>query len=153
MSAKAPIRDTPTWITAVLSAPATWWIARVALTLPYWWSGIDKLVHPQAALAETAALGVPAPALAYAATLIVQLGGSLAIICNRYAWLGAGALAVFTAIVTMLAHAFWNLHGPVRFAEMNVFLEHIALIAGFVFAAMYEHTQSLRTLTQPYSQQ
>jgi uncharacterized membrane protein YphA (DoxX/SURF4 family) len=68
--------------------------------------------------------------------LIVQLGGSLLVIVNRWAWLGAGALGVFTLIVTILVHAFWNLDGPARFAEMNTFLEHMALIAGFVFAAM-----------------
>lgn len=137
--------NTPTWVATILGAPATWWIARIALTLPYWWSGIDKALHPQAALAEIAALGMPTPLLAYAATLIVQLGGSLAIISNRYAWLGAGALAVFTLVVTALAHAFWNLQGAARFAEMNTFLEHIALIAGFVFAAMYAHTHSHST--------
>ena len=138
--------DMPAWVAAVLAAPATWWIARIALTLPYWWSGIDKALHAQAALAEIAALGMPMPPLAYAATLIVQLGGSLAVIGNRYAWLGAGALAVFTLFVTVLAHAFWNLQGPARFAEMNTFLEHIALVAGFVFAAMHARVQAHSTL-------
>ena len=145
MQTNANPDNTPAWVAAILGAPATWWIARIALTLPYWWSGIDKALHPQAALAEIAALGMPMPMLAYAATLIVQFGGSLAIIGNRYVWLGAGALAVFTLVVTVLAHAFWNLQGAARFAEMNTFLEHIALIAGFVFAAMYARTHSYST--------
>ena len=142
MKTNARRDDTPAWIAAILGAPAIWWIARIALTLPYWWSGIDKALHPQAALAEIAGLGMPMPPLAYAAMLLVQLGGSLAVICNRFVWLGAGALAVFTLVVTVLAHAFWNLQGAARFAEMNTFLEHIALIAGFVFAAMYARTRS-----------
>jgi uncharacterized membrane protein YphA (DoxX/SURF4 family) len=133
---------TPAWVAAILATPATWWLARIALTLPYWWSGIDKALHPQAAIAEIAGLNIAAPALAYAATLVVQLGGSLAIIANRYAWLGAGALAIFTAVVTAIAHAFWNLQGAARFAEMNTFLEHVALSAGFVYAAMYACAQS-----------
>lgn len=148
MQTNANPDNTPAWVAAILGAPATWWIARIALTLPYWWSGIDKALHPQAALAEIAALGMPMPMLAYAATLIVQFGGSLAIIGNRYVWLGAGALAVFTLVVTVLAHAFWNLQGAARFAEMNTFLEHSALIAGLVFAAMYAHTPS-RSTTLP----
>ncbi len=114
-----------------------WWLARVALTLPYWWSGIDKVAHPQAALAEIAGMvGATQPLPLYIPLLIVQLGGSLLVIFNRWAWLGAGALGMFTLIVTILAHTFWNLDGPARFAEMNTFLEHMALIAGFVFAAM-----------------
>jgi uncharacterized membrane protein YphA (DoxX/SURF4 family) len=128
--------STPAWVAAILDNDVTWRLARIALTLPYWWSGVDKLLHPQAAMAEIAGLlGTGAPMPAYVALLIVQIGGSLMIIFDRWAWLGAGMLAVFTAIVTIIAHAFWKIDGPARFSEMNVFMEHIALIAGFVFAA------------------
>ena len=137
-------RDTPAIIGAILRATLTTWLARIGLTLPYWWSGIDKLLHPQAALVEMHGTGLPAPWPLYALILVVQLGGSLAIICNRYAWLGAGALAVFTALATYLAHAFWKLDGPTRFAEMNVFMEHIALIAGMAFAALYSYAAKRR---------
>lgn len=84
-------------------------------------------------------MGLPASWMLYTLLLLVQLGGSFTIIANRYAWLGTGALAVFTAIVTYLAHAFWKLEGPARFAEMNDFMEHIALIAGFAFAALHSY--------------
>jgi transmembrane protein len=136
--------DTPALIAAILRASVTTWLARIGLTLPYWWSGVDKLLHPQAALAEMHATGLPASWLLYALLLMVQLGGSLAIICNRYVWLGAGALAVFTAYVTYLAHAFWKVDGAARFAEMNVFMEHIALIAGMAFAALYSYAAKRR---------
>lgn len=131
--------DTPAFISALLELRSTAFLARVALTLPFWWSGVDKLLHPAAALAEIHALGLPSSWILYVLLLIVQLGGSLAIIVNRYAWLGAGALGVFTAISTYVAHAFWNLEGAARFAEMNVFMEHIALIAGMAFAALHCH--------------
>ncbi|GLQ51799.1 DoxX family protein [Dyella flava] len=131
--------DTPAWIVQILEARVTVYLARLCLTLPFWWSGIDKLVHPHAALAEIQGLGLPPSWLLYGLLLIVQLGGSLAIIFNRFAWLGAGALGVFTAIVTYMAHAFWKLQGPARFAELNDFLEHISLIAGMVFAALHCH--------------
>ena len=128
---------TPTWVAAVLAHPATWWCARVALTLPYWWSGIDKALHSKAALAEIASLGLPSPELMYVVLLAVQLLGSACVIFNRMTWLGAGALGVFTAIVTVIAHPFWSLQGAERFPAMNTFLEHVALIAGFAYAAMF----------------
>lgn len=131
--------DTPALIVQLLEARATVYIARLCLTLPFWWSGIDKLLHPHAALAEMQGLGLPPSWILYGLLLIVQLGGSLAIIANRFAWLGAGALGVFTAIVTYMAHAFWTMQGPQRFAEMNDFLEHVSLIAGMVFAALHCH--------------
>jgi transmembrane protein len=137
--ASLPIQhdDTPALIVKILDARVTTWLARLCLTLPYWWSGVDKLLHPHAALSEIQGLGLPPSWILYGLLLIVQLGGSLAIIFNRYAWLGAGALGVFTAIVTYIAHAFWKLEGPARFGEMNDFMEHIALIAGLAFAALH----------------
>ena len=137
MNTFASVTDTPRWVATILDNRATWLIARIVLTLPYWWSGIDKMTHPHAALGEIGGLlGLGAPLPAYIVLLIVQLGGSLLVILNRWAWLGAGALGVFTLLVTILAHAFWKLDGAMRFAEMNTFMEHMALIAGFLFAAM-----------------
>jgi transmembrane protein len=131
--------DTPIFIKTMLD----WWpitlLARIGLTLPFWWSGVDKLLHPMSALSEIQVTGFPRSWTLYALLLIVQLGGSLSILVNRYAWLGAGALAVFTAIVTFMAHGFWRLEGAQRFVEMNDFMEHIALIAGLVFAALHCH--------------
>lgn len=139
-AAKSAIHDdTPALIVRLLEARVTVYTARLCLTLPFWWSGLDKLFHPQAALVEIQSMGLPPSWLLYGLLLIVQLGGSLAIIVNRFAWLGAGALGVFTAIVTYMAHAFWKLQDPARFAEMNDFLEHISLIAGMAFAALHGH--------------
>ena len=129
--------DTPAPIGAMLASPYTLVLARIALTLPYWWSGLDKLCHPAAALAEMHGLGFPASWWLYGLLLLVQLGGSLSTIANRYTWLGAGVLGGFTAFVTCVAHAFWKLDGAQRFAEMNIFMEHTALIAGLAFAAMH----------------
>jgi uncharacterized membrane protein YphA (DoxX/SURF4 family) len=137
-----PFTGVPAWVAGILDARLTRWLARLALTLPFWWSGVDKLLQPHAAMVEITGMGLAAPGLVLVATIIVQLVGSLLIICNRYAWFGAGALAVFTALTNLIAHAFWNMSGSVRFAEMNTFMEHIALIAGFVFAAMAASVRS-----------
>lgn len=122
---------------AILRWKSTDILARLGLTLPYWWSGLDKLCHPTETMFEFQSTGLPASWWLYGALLVVQLGGSLFILVNRLAWFGAGMLAIFTAMATYVAHAFWKLEGAQRFAEMNSFLEHVALIAGFVFAAMY----------------
>jgi transmembrane protein len=48
----------------------------------------------------------------------------------------AGALGVFTALATMMVHRFWALDGIERVRELNTFLEHLAIIAGFVLVAI-----------------
>lgn len=106
--------------------------ARVLLTCAFWWSGVVKLTHFDAAVDETSALGVPWPALAAAATIVVQLVGSALVIADRGAWLGAGALAGFTLIATLLAHPFWSAAGGAAGRNLMTFLEHLGLIGGFL---------------------
>jgi transmembrane protein len=112
-------------------------LAATLLTLPYWTSGIAKLFDLAGALGEARHFGLEPAALVVALTILVQIGGSLLIIVGRQAWLGAGALGVFTAIATLIAHPFWQVADPMtRFHERNTFLEHVGLIGGLMLAAI-----------------
>lgn len=120
----------------MLSAPATAVAARVVFCLPFWGSGIVKLANFSAGTAEMEALDLAPPELFNALTILVQLGGSLLVILNVWAWLGAGALGVFTLLATVLAHQFWSLDGIERVRQLNTFLEHLAIVAGFVLVSI-----------------
>lgn len=112
-------------------------LAATLLTLPYWTSGIAKLTDLPGALGEARYFGLEPAMLTVATTILVQIGGSLLIIVGRQAWLGAGALGVFTAIATLIAHPFWQVADPMaRFHDGNTFLEHIGLIGGLMLAAI-----------------
>ncbi len=127
---------TPKPIAALLRAPAFGPVARAILTVPYWWSGIAKLADLNGALAEAAHFGLKPAWLVVATTVLVQLGGSIALILGRAGWLAAGALGVFTAVATLVAHPYWTIADPVeRFHALNTFLEHIGLIGGLMVAA------------------
>jgi transmembrane protein len=111
--------------------------ATALLTLPYWTSGLAKLADLGGALAEAAHFGLHPAALVVATTILIQIGGSALLILGRLAWLGAGALGVFTALATIIAHPFWKVSDPlVRFHERNTFLEHAGLIGGLILAAI-----------------
>lgn len=130
MTPPAPIR-------ALLRAPAFGVLARAILTLPYWWSGIAKMADLKGALAEVASLDLKPAALIVAATISVQLGGAVALILGRSGWLAAGALGVFTALATLIAHPYWAIASPTEhFHALNTFLEHIGLIGGLMLAAI-----------------
>ena len=131
------IMTTPKPIAALLRAPAFGPVARAVLTTPYWFAGFYKLAHLPDALGEAAHFGLRPAGLVVAATIAVQLGGSALLILGRLSWLAAGALGVFTALATLIAHAFWTLPDPVeRFHALNTFLEHIGLIGGLMLAAI-----------------
>ncbi|PJI90567.1 DoxX family protein [Sphingomonas koreensis] len=128
---------TPTPIARLLGDDRFAVLAATLLTLPYWTSGTAKLTDLPGALSEARHFGLEPAILTVAATILVQIGGSLLIILGRQAWLGAGALGVFTAIATLIAHPFWQVSDPMaRFHERNTFLEHLGLIGGLMLAAI-----------------
>jgi len=133
----------PRLIARVLQAPAVALLARVALTCAYWWSGVSKSLDFAGAQGEVAHFFGPGHATAIAlATIVVELVGSALVIGGRLAWLGAGALSVFTAMATVVAHDFWNIGDPMaRFQAFNAFLEHIGLIGGLLLAAVLAETR------------
>lgn len=113
-------------------------LARLGLCLAYLYSGIAKLLDFPAAMAEQAHFGLQPAALFAAATILVQLGGSLLVLFGRGRFAAAGALqlAAFTLAATIIGHAFWTLGGVERFHNLNSFLEHAGLIGGFVLVAL-----------------
>jgi transmembrane protein len=130
--------DPPPAIARLLDSPSLTMVARIALTCAFWWGGLAKLADFAGARDEAAHFFGTGPAVPIAvATIVVELVGSGLLIAGRLEWLAAGALAVFTAIATYIAHAFWNAQDPaVHFRELNTFLEHIGLIGGLALAAM-----------------
>lgn len=116
---------------------STWfgYLARIALTFMFWGSGLAKLIGFDAGVAEMAHFGLEPATLFNIATIIVQLGGSLLIILNRWTWLGAGALAVFTALTIPIAHNFWAMEEPFKTMEFHVVMEHITVIGALMVVA------------------
>ncbi len=118
--------------------------ARLALASPFLASGVAKLLDFAGATAETAGLGLPMPALTAALVILVQLGGSAVFLVRRWYWLGAGLLAGFTALATLVAHPFWAFEGPERARQTAVFFEHLAIVGGFAAAAALAHRKANR---------
>jgi transmembrane protein len=127
---------TPPFVRKVLSVRGTSLASRVALTAAFWWSGIAKLTHFGDAIAEVRHFGLEPAALIATMTIVVQLAGSALVISGCAVWLGAGALAVFTLLATLVAHAFWTVPIADRGAALNTFLEHLGLIGGFVLVTL-----------------
>ncbi|WP_275789918.1 DoxX family protein [Pararhizobium gei] len=122
----------PSFIRTLLESRIFGILARIVLTYIFWASGIAKLVDFDAAVAEMSHFGLePAPLYAVA-VIVTQLGGSALIIANRWTWLGAGALAVFTALTIPIAHTFWTMQEPMKTIEFYVVMEHITVIGALM---------------------
>jgi transmembrane protein len=131
----------PRPIDRMLALPGLDSLARMALASPFVMSGVVKLTDFGGATAEVTGLGLQPSGLIAAAVVLTQLGGSALFLTRRYCWLGAGILAVFTIVATLLAHPFWLFEGPDRGRQTATFFEHAAIVGGLVVAALLANTR------------
>jgi uncharacterized membrane protein YphA (DoxX/SURF4 family) len=129
-------QTTPQFVQAILEWQWTWPIARFALVVFYLCSGLSKIANFRGAVAEMVEARMPAPAAMALLSIFVELTGSVLVLIDRWVWLGAGMLGVFTAIGAVTAHAFWKVSGRARVETIAVFLMHLGLIAAFVLCAL-----------------
>jgi uncharacterized membrane protein YphA (DoxX/SURF4 family) len=121
----------------IRSVPGVDFAVRAALASPFLASGLLKAFDWNAAVAEFAALGIWAPQITVAAVILTQICGSFLLVTRRGAWLGAGLLAVFTMLATLIAHPFWLLEGGDRVRQLTTFLEHVAIVGGLAAVALF----------------
>lgn len=120
-------------------------LALLGLCAAYLQGGLNKLLDWPGAVAEAAHFGLPAPALAAAATIVTELVGSALVLSGRLRWLGALWLAAFTLAATFVANRFWELPpGHERFMTANAFFEHLGLIGGFLLVVWLDALEGRR---------
>jgi uncharacterized membrane protein YphA (DoxX/SURF4 family) len=118
--------------------PVVRWLALLGLCAAYLQGGIQKAVDFSGAVAETAHFGMAPAVPVTLAVIVLELGASLAILCNRGRWLGALLLAAFTLTATFVANRFWDAPAAERFGMTNAFFEHVGLVGGFVLVAWHD---------------
>jgi transmembrane protein len=131
----------PRPIDRMLALPGFGILARLALASPFLMSGVVKLVDFGGATAEVTGLGLQPAGLIAAAIIVTQLGGSALFLTRRTCWLGAGILAGFTVMATLLAHPFWAFEGPDRGRQTATFFEHAAIVGGLAAAALFVNSR------------
>lgn len=125
----------PSLIETLVASRWFGFVARTVLTSMFWLSGLAKLIDFNGGVAEMAHFGLQPAALFNGSVIVTQLGGSALIIANRWTWLGAGALAVFTALTIPIAHTFWTMQEPMKTLEFYVVMEHITVIGALMVVA------------------
>ncbi|GGD92924.1 hypothetical protein GCM10011390_09580 [Aureimonas endophytica] len=111
-------------------------LARIVLTFAFWGSGLSKLLDFPGGVAEMAAYGLQPAVLFNIACIVTLLGGSALVILDRAAWLGLGALAVFTVLTLPIVHHFWSMTGEEAMIHFFFATEHVSLIGGLMVAAI-----------------
>ncbi len=123
----------------MLESDWLWHLSRVVSTFMYWYAGFGFLFDFADAQNVMAVAGIEPLWLVAALTILVELGGSLLIILDRYVWLGAGALGVFTLLTIPLVHHFWNMEGTAAIQAKLESEEHITVIGGLIALSILSH--------------
>ena len=111
-------------------------VARIALAAVFVMSGADKLFgHTAQTVQMMAAYGVPLAGLAVYPAGIVELGGGLALAAGYRGRIAALLLALFTAAVTPVFHAFWAVPADQVTLQMIEFMKNLALFGGLLHVA------------------
>lgn len=103
-----------------------------ALFLP---AGLSKLTGFEGTVGYFTSLGIAAPSLAVAATIIVEVLGGIALIVGFKTRAVASVLALFTLAASIAGHAYWAAPADQAFVAQLLFFKNIAVIGGLLVLA------------------
>jgi putative oxidoreductase len=107
-------------------------IGRILLSLIFILSGFGKIGYWSATAAMMASKGIPLVSITLLLTVLLELGGGLALLFGYQARLAAALLALWLVPVTLTFHNFWAFQGPEHQAQLVNFLKNLAIIGGLL---------------------
>ncbi|MCL8300683.1 DoxX family protein [Pseudomonas mosselii] len=111
-------------------------IARILLMILFVLSGWSKLSGFEGTVGYMTSLGAPAPMLAAAVAVIMELLVGILLILGFYTRPLALLFALFVLGTALLGHPFWNMVEPERSANMTQFLKNLAIVGGLLLLAL-----------------
>ncbi len=111
-------------------------LGRVLLGLYFLVPGISKIVGFATMAAYMKQHGVPLVTPLLALTIVVQIGGGLALIAGWRTHVAAFLLAGLTLLISVFMHDFWNAYeGGDQGHEMQNFIKNLGIFAGLLILA------------------
>lgn len=111
-------------------------LARILLMILFVLSGWSKLSGFEGTVGYMTSLGAPAPILAAAVAVIMELLVGILLILGFYTRPLALLFALFVLGTALLGHPFWNMVEPERSANMTQFLKNLAIVGGLLLLAL-----------------
>lgn len=119
-------------------------IGRVLLALMFVLGGFSKIGGFAGTVGYMQSAGVPAASLLAALTIVLEIGGGLALLFGLYTRRAALALGLFTLLVSFIFHNFWAMPEAQQMTNQLLFMKNMAVAGGmFALAAFGAGTLSL----------
>ena len=112
-------------------------VGRVLLAALFVISGYGKIGGFAATAAAMAGKGLPAVEVLLALTILVELGGGLALVIGwKTRWVAAAVLA-FTVVATLVFHNFWAVPPEQVMMQRTHFLKNLSIIGGLALLVAF----------------
>jgi len=112
-------------------------IGRLLFALLFLPAGISKIAGFAGTVGYIGSKGLPMPALGAVIAIIVEVGGSLALVSGFGTRIAALALAVFTLVATFFFHNFWGVPADQAMMQQLMFYKNIAVVGGLLVLAAH----------------
>ena len=111
-------------------------VGRFLLALMFVLAGYSKIGGFAATVGFMQSKGMPMASVLAVLTIVLELGGGLALMLGwQTRWI-AIALALFTLLASVIFHNFWAMTGPAQMTNQLMFMKNLAVAGGmFVLAA------------------
>ena len=112
-------------------------VGRILLGLIFVLSGFAKISGFDGTAGYIASKGLPLPQLVAALTIVVELGGGLALMAGLYTRQAVVALAGFTLLAGVIFHNFWAVPQAEQMAQQINFMKNLAIAGGMLVVAAF----------------
>lgn len=112
-------------------------IGRVMLALIFITSGFGKIGGFEGTAGYIASKGLPMASVVAALTILVELGGGLAVAFGFMTRWAALALAVFSVLAALIFHAYWGAPADQVMGQQINFWKNISIAGGFLVLAAF----------------
>ncbi len=112
-------------------------IGRVMLALIFITSGFSKIGGFEGTAGYIASRGLPLASVVATLTILVELGGGLAVAFGFLTRWAALALAIFSVLAGLIFHAYWDVPADQVMSMQINFWKNISIVGGFLVLAAF----------------
>ena len=112
-------------------------VGRFLLALMFVMAGFSKIAGFAGTVGYIASKGLPAPQVLAALTVVLEIGGGLALMAGFHARWAALLLALFTLLASVIFHNFWAMPAEQQMMQQLMFMKNMSVVGGlFLVAAL-----------------
>ena len=110
---------------------------RILLGLLFVLSGFGKIAGFDGTIGYIASQNLPMPSVVAVLTILVELGGGLALVAGFYTRQAALLLAGFTLVAAFVFHAYWAVPEAAKTMQQINFLKNLSIAGGLLVLAAF----------------